>query len=235
LELHLERQLEQGQQFFWHRLRWRTVAGYLPTNRPFEILDVGAGTGILGEFLARERPLATYRFVEPLNSLELRLEERYGAGANARDRVGIEQADFVTLLDVLEHQEDDKAFLGDLVSEMTPGATLLLTVPALKRLWSNWDVSLGHYRRYDKHLMGSLLAPLPVQVREVSYLFPEMLLPAIARKWANPASQVRASNAEFRDLSPLTNAGLYRIGQATVALRRFAPSGTSLFVAFDRR
>ena len=48
------------------------------------------------------------------------------------------------------HQEDDKAFVSDIVAHMRPGALLLLSVPALPWLWSKWDSALGHHRRYDK-------------------------------------------------------------------------------------
>jgi methyltransferase family protein len=234
LEHHLRRQLEHGRQFFWHRLRWRAVAGYIPTGRPVEILDVGAGAGILGAYLQRERPLATYRFVEPIEELARHLGGRFGVDANALDRTGIGHADFVALLDVLEHQEDDLDFMLDLVGEMKRGSKLLLTVPALQRLWSAWDVSLGHYRRYDKKSMRALLGQLPVAVREMSYLFPEMLAPAISRKLAHPASKPSASGAEFRDLPRVANETFYRLGRSTLALRRIAPLGTSLFVAAER-
>src|SRR4051794_24547178 len=63
LEHHLQHQLEHAQAFFWHRLRWRVVAEYLPRDRPLVLVDVGAGTGLLGEFLERARPNVTYRFV----------------------------------------------------------------------------------------------------------------------------------------------------------------------------
>jgi SAM-dependent methyltransferase len=235
LQHHLQHKQAHGRQFFWYRIRWHAVAAYLPTDRPFEILDVGAGTGILGEFLARDRPLATYRFVEPITDLEAHLEYRYGAAANARDRVGIERADFVTLLDVLEHQEDDATFLSDLVAAMKPGAVLLLTVPALQRLWSSWDVALGHYRRYDKRMIRALLNGLPVSVFELNYLFPEMLLPALVRRRTQPSGKANAPKAEFPELSPLANRVLYGIGRVTVELRRFAPAGTSVVLALARR
>ena len=42
LERHLAHQLEHGRSFFWHRLRWRAVAGWLP-DEPFVLVDVGSG------------------------------------------------------------------------------------------------------------------------------------------------------------------------------------------------
>ena len=155
LEVHLRRQIEHSRRFFWHRLRWRAVSGFLPNLAPFELVDVGAGAGLLGDYLHRDRPQATYRFVEPIDSLRQLLRERHGEDADLGDQKGYGSAAFVTLLDVLEHQQDDKAFLTELVKKMAPGTTLLLTVPALQSLWSPWDQALGHFRRYDT---GSLLA-----------------------------------------------------------------------------
>jgi len=66
LEAHLRRQIEHSSRFFWHRLRWRVVRSYLPEGRSFELVDVGAGAGLVGAYLARDRPLGTYRFVEPI-------------------------------------------------------------------------------------------------------------------------------------------------------------------------
>jgi hypothetical protein len=89
---------------------------------------------------------------------------------------------FVTLLDVLEHQADDRAFLSELLDKMEPEAALIVTVPALMGLWSEWDVALGHRRRYDKASFRRCVTGLPVEVRELSYLFPEMI------PWAGSAS-----------------------------------------------
>ena len=89
-----------------------------PTGRPFELVDVGAGAGLLGEYLLRDFPQARYRFVEPIESLEQLLVERFGADANARDETTYTGAEFVTLLDVLEHQPDDLEFMTDVVGRL---------------------------------------------------------------------------------------------------------------------
>lgn len=57
------------------------------------------------------------------------------------------------LLDVLEHIENDEDFLRLLYKKLEPDGKVLITVPAFKCLWSNEDVSAGHFRRYrDKQL-----------------------------------------------------------------------------------
>jgi len=233
LEAHLRRQIDHSRRFFWHRLRWKVVRSYLP-NEAIELVDVGAGAGLLGTYLAMDRPEATYRFVEPIESLREFLRNQYGNAADAGDDADYSGARFVTLLDVLEHQQDDRAFLATLVKKMEPGSRLLLTVPALQKLWSSWDVALGHFRRYDKPSLLACLEGLPLNVDEMSFVFPEMVPLAMVRKRRKPASTKEAGaceDAEFPDLPRLANDVLYGLGSASLTLRRHWRTGTSLFLA----
>jgi SAM-dependent methyltransferase len=229
LEAHLLRQIEHSSDFFWHRVRHRFVAAHAPGG-PFELVDVGAGVGLLGEWLRGARPDATYRFVEPLERLERHLEQRFGAAANARGEERYEHARLVTLLDVLEHQADDAAFLAELVGRLAPGATLVVTVPALQSLWSSWDETLGHHRRYDKVALARTVGDLPVEVEELSYLFPEMV-PLAAVRRRRPAGE----GAEFPDLPRRVNDVLTAVGRVSLAGRRLWPGGTSLAAVLRRR
>ena len=230
LEAHLRRQIEHSRRFFWQRLRWRAVRNYLPTDSAFDLVDVGAGAGLLGDFLARDRPRATYEFVEPIVSLRQFLRDRYGDQADVADHSDFEDASFVTLLDVLEHQEDDQAFMAELVGKMPPGSMLLLTVPALQKLWSDWDVALGHFRRYDKNSLLRSVEGLPLTINEMSFLFPEMVPLGILRARRKNA-KAQGEDAEFPDLPGPVNDLLYGLGTASLALRHKWRTGTSLFLA----
>lgn len=229
LERHLAHQLEHGREFFWHRLRWAVVSAYLP-SQSFTLVDVGAGIGLVGEFLRLERPSATYRFVEPIPFLEEQLEQRYGAGANAKNDARYDGASIVTLLDVLEHQEDDRAFMVDLVARLDRGALLVVTVPAGRYLWSRWDVALGHHRRYDRASFRRAIAGLPVSVVELSYVFPELIPAALVRR----ARQGGGEGVEFPELPRPVNQLLTRIGSVSLRLRRAWPLGTSLFAVLRK-
>lgn len=80
------------------------------------------------------------------------------------------------LLDVLEHIEDDRAFLKDVVANCRPGAHILITVPAHQALWSLHDDTVGHHRRYEAEAFQDLWRELPVEPRLVvplnSHLYP---------------------------------------------------------------
>ncbi|HEX3363077.1 MAG TPA: methyltransferase domain-containing protein, partial [Solirubrobacterales bacterium] len=224
---------ERSQGFFWNRVRWELVESYMPKG-PFDLVDVGAGPGFLGDYLAEHRPDARYAFVEPIEGLERSLIDRFGASANRRDG-DYKGASILTMLDVLEHIEDDRGFLTDLANKSDPGTTLLLTVPALPALWSNWDVLLGHYRRYTKASLASAAELTGFEVIERSYLFPELIPLGMWRRMKERAGSADAgSDAEFPDLSDPLNETLYRLASGTKATRRLWPAGTSLFAVLRR-
>lgn len=81
-----------------------------------------------------------------------------------RDRVSL-----FLLMDVLEHVPDDFLFLSEILGLAKPGSHLILTVPADPALWSEHDVSFGHYRRYACDRFSRLWANLPVTTRLLSY------------------------------------------------------------------
>jgi SAM-dependent methyltransferase len=237
LEAHLRRQIDHSRNFFWHRLRWRAVAAHLPADRTFRLLDVGAGAGLLGVFVQRDFPRASYLFVEPIDSLARYLETVYGVGANAARLSSYRDVEYVLLLDVLEHQRDDRPFLAELLERMAPGATLIITVPALRALWSGWDVALGHQRRYDRSSLRRVVDGLPARVGEVSYLFPEMIPFALLRKRIRTVAQdghASEESAAFPDLPRIVNDGLYAVGRCSLALRRYAPAGSSLLMVLRK-
>lgn len=234
LSLHLQKQIHGAKSFFWHRLRWRLIDEYLPSSGTFRLLDVGAGAGVVGEFLGDAYPAAHYHFVEPLEEMRSHLKSRFGPSRDlqGRDRYDV---DVVTVLDVMEHVHDDRAFLAELVSKVPARTRILVTVPAMPSLWSGWDVALGHHRRYTRQRIEGVLAGMPLRILETSFIFPELVLPAYWRRltWSRSGGQA-ADEADFPDLPEWVNELLYRIGSRSLRLRSSWPFGTSLFMAVER-
>jgi hypothetical protein len=233
LEEHLSAQREDAVDFFWHRLRAEAVSQKLPAAAT-KLLDIGAGAGVFGDYLRRHRPSVEYHFVEQLASLEAALNQRFGADKNARQRLDFREFDTVVLLDVLEHQMSDSDFCAQLVTKMRPGARLIVTVPAMQWLWSGWDAALGHVQRYTRKRLRKAFEGLPVRWMECSYLFPEMVPLALVRKVRLRGTTLQsADEAHFPKLSTPVNESLYWMGRASLALRRLAPLGTSVFGVLD--
>lgn len=233
LESHLSDQIDHHGDFFWHRVRWSVVRRHVPAG-PCTVLDVGAGAGLVGDYLATDRPRARYEFVEPIRSLEERLEQRWGADRNRAGDGPLDDVDVVTLLDVIEHVEDDRSLLADLAARTVPGTVFVVTVPARARLWSAWDVALGHHRRYERPGLRALLESLPFDVAEVSYLFPE-LVPAGWWRARRQGDAPAGDSAEFPRLPWIVDRGLLALSSLTARGRRMAPTGTSLVAVARRR
>jgi glycosyltransferase involved in cell wall biosynthesis len=58
--------------------------------------------------------------------------------------------DTIVCCNVLEHIEDDRGTLADMLALLQPGGRLILLVPALSWLYGTLDEQLRHFRRYEK-------------------------------------------------------------------------------------
>jgi 2-polyprenyl-3-methyl-5-hydroxy-6-metoxy-1,4-benzoquinol methylase len=137
---------------FWFRHRNNAVVrlvSLFPPNGP--ILDIGGGNG----YVARGLENAGFEtvMVEPG---ERGAENAVRRGLNRVVCSTFNGAGFVEgafggagLFDVLEHVENDVAFLQSIRRVLAPGGRLYITVPAHSALWSNDDRLAGHYRRYS--------------------------------------------------------------------------------------
>lgn len=88
-----------------------------------------------------------------------------------------ELADIVLLLDVLEHIEDDKGILENIVqNRITDNNTLFfITVPAFQWIFSHHDKWLGHYRRYDLESLSNVAERPDLKIINRGYFFFSLL------------------------------------------------------------
>jgi SAM-dependent methyltransferase len=168
-----------------HRLR-KEIGRH---DEPLRLLDVGCGAGGMLDHL---REFGDVTGVDPAPAAV-----RYAAGKGADVRFGTlpddlpfttsEHFDVITLLDVLEHIDDDVASLRALHRLLVPGGLLLLTVPAFPALWSGHDVVNEHKRRYTRSGLRQRLEGAGFDVRMLSFfnaaLFPPIAGVRIVKRW----------------------------------------------------
>jgi len=77
--------------------------------------------------------------------------------------------DLVILFDVLEHIEDQDFFLEALKFLMKPNGTLVISVPALRQLFSEYDLCAGHVRRYSLQALEEVLSSHRFAIRHSTY------------------------------------------------------------------
>lgn len=152
------------------------------------LLDCGAGTGRFAkEMEAHCRVLVLDDHEEALRLLRTRFRPDQILGL-AGDQVPLPDAslEYVTALDVLEHTSDDRAVVNGFHRLLKPGGIALITVPAGMALWSDWDVTLHHFRRYSRSQLRALFPDDRWDLIYVNYtnvaVYPAVWL---ARKWRN--------------------------------------------------
>lgn len=130
------------------------------------VLDIGCGTGCtVAEFSRHYEAVGIDASADAIRRARLRYPDCEFVHGTVPDDVAhvIEQVKLVTLMDVLEHVENDSGLLGSIVDAVSDGTLILITVPADMTLWSEHDVVLGHYRRYLPRSLAALWHDLPVE------------------------------------------------------------------------
>jgi SAM-dependent methyltransferase len=161
---------EQRAYFDW-------IAGLFGEALSGELLDHGAGTGMLTERLLGR---ATRVFaLEPDELLSARLSRRFAATPMVTtlpgtietflERYGSGRLDAVVSSNVLEHLLDDVGCLRRLHQALRPGGALAIYVPARGELFGSLDEAVGHRRRYSRSLLRSRLEEAGFVVQWVRY------------------------------------------------------------------
>jgi 2-polyprenyl-3-methyl-5-hydroxy-6-metoxy-1,4-benzoquinol methylase len=162
------------QQHWWFRGRRAIIIPIIERVLPKErraIVDVGCGTGGTVAVLSkRHRCIGIDQSELAINTAHtLYPDAQFRCGVVPRDIHDLrEEAGIYLLMDVLEHIEEDRAFLERIVFFANPGSIFLITVPAHQELWSEHDVTAGHCRRYNSNSLRALWTSLPVRERLLS-------------------------------------------------------------------
>ena len=165
---------------YWFRHRNICVASIVARFPPGGVvIDIGGGNGFVALGLRQA-------------GFETMLVEPGAAGARngfARGLRPVAQATFenagflpqslaaIGVFDVVEHIEEDAAFLEGIRAALRPGGRLYVTVPAFPWLWSPEDIEAGHFRRYTRSSLERLLVGAGFEIDFASYFFWLLPLP----------------------------------------------------------
>jgi|SRR5579871_1363544 len=216
---------------------WKNYWGSL--IRPYlgkHVLEVGAGIGANTELLCsseQERWIS----LEPDESLSETITERLEQHPYRHIvdvRVGSigsisldEKFDSILYIDVLEHIQDDRRELELASKLLKSGGTLIVLAPAHQRLYSPFDRSVGHFRRYS---IDSLLSvgPPSLNVLKLIYVDAAGLLASSAnllylRQSLPTAGQIRFWDRYLVPLSARIDPWLrFRLGKTVLGFWRKA-------------
>ena len=169
------REFDHGPRHPWEMARLALIEGIVrrhvgPSDR---LLEVGCGDGFVVGELVERLALPQAVGIDPfLTDEQLQaMNERSGKVQFVRDGGGDELFGLATLLDVLEHVEDDRALLRGAVDRLRDDGIVMITVPACPRLMSSHDRFMSHYRRYSRASLDALLSDCKLVPVESGSLF----------------------------------------------------------------
>ncbi len=171
----------------WEITRAKAVRYLLKKyETPFSHLaDIGSGDIFILQSLAGNKTADAYSAIDSAYTNELidqLKKNHYTSDINfypGINETAGHKSDCVLLLDVLEHCENDKELLQQLMSEnFTTGNSLFfITVPAFQKFFSQHDILLKHYRRYSRKQIMKICKSQQLEILSSGYFF-FSLLPA---------------------------------------------------------
>jgi 2-polyprenyl-3-methyl-5-hydroxy-6-metoxy-1,4-benzoquinol methylase len=143
-----------------------------------DVLEVGAGIGETARHLL-DRRQRSWLCLEPdarlattlttwARTAELTPPPVVKIGTTA-DIDSASRFDAILYIDVLEHIEDDRGEMARAAGLLAPGGHLVVLSPAFPSLYSEFDRSVGHFRRYTRKSLAAVM-PETVTRRRLVYL-----------------------------------------------------------------
>lgn len=139
--------------------------------------EVGAGSGNFSSLLLHE-PIEKLVAIEPSKNVYdlLRVKTAHDARVVNHNAffpdVSAEYNDYfdsIIYVDVLEHVKDEAKELSYIYKSLQKGGYVCIFVPALSWLYSEHDKSIGHFRRYGKKQLKTLLKEAGFEIIKTEY------------------------------------------------------------------
>jgi len=239
---------EMEQKHFWHIGRKEIIYDVLKRNTPhlaeLRMLEIGCGNGSVLAYL-KENGVNIGGgdiFIEGLKFCQQRADPVALYQVDILSLPFHNDFDIIGVFDVLEHIEEDEKALAEISQALKPGGTIFITVPAHKLLWSYFDESSNHKRRYSRKEIVTKLERNDFVIKKMSFymffLFPLMLSIRIINNTLrrNEAKRNARTSIELKTV-PLVNRIFLELLRLEKWLLRYLdlPFGASIMVLAEKR
>jgi len=218
---------------WWHISKRKYVLNIIKQNidkKNPKILDIGCGTGQNIKELSKIGDVwGIDNSKEAIKYCKLKNIDHVKLGSSEKTGFSESFFDVITLLDVLEHVEEDTT-LEEIKKVLKKDGFLIITVPAFKFLWSKWDEVLHHKRRYTKKSLIKALEKNGFKTVKINYLYSYLFLPVLLIRPLKSLSKSKSYSSDFKINSNFVNRTSLIITNIERYLSDFVtiPFGTSI-------
>jgi len=160
---------------WWWRARERVILELLrrcglPRGQE-TILDVGCGDGVFFDRLSQFGKVQGVESDPAIVDPHSRWSQAIHIGPFDDSFQPPGRYSLILMLDVIEHVPAPEAMLRKAGELLAPGGLIVLTVPALKSLWTTHDDLNKHYTRYTKQSLRAVVRAAGLSERSSRYFF----------------------------------------------------------------
>ncbi|MBN2745332.1 MAG: methyltransferase domain-containing protein [Bacteroidales bacterium] len=173
----------------WELARFEVMKDILSRRIDFDsvrmVADIGCGDAFVVDNLAAFMPKANLAAVDKnftaVEKEQILASIRHSNITLFEDVLELESLqqniDIVLLMDVIEHVEKDVDFIRQVktLPNVTSNTLFFVTVPAFQSLFSEHDVFLNHFRRYNQSQLQEVLMQAGLKVNQTGYFFLSLL------------------------------------------------------------
>jgi SAM-dependent methyltransferase len=206
------------------------------------VLDAGCGWGVTLEALEKDGYRAAGLDISRrcLQTLVHPSRELIEADLTQPLPSDVPQFDAALALDVIEHLDDDHTAVARLGELVRPDGVVVVSVPALPDLYSEFDLIQGHRRRYLPDMVRRAFQGTGLVLKRILW-WGQWLVPLLRRRRGRRLAVAGESTADtyrrYLSLPPwplsLVLPWLFRLEQPRT-LRGVSTTGTSLFAVARR-
>ena len=214
----------------WKNYYAQIIKKYLKND----VLEVGAGIGETTHSLCKSNgEQKSWLCVEPDPELTKEISKKRQSGylpsfieviTGTLETIDSNRKfDAILYIDVIEHIKDDALELTRASSFLKKSGRLIILVPAHNYLFSEFDRSIGHFRRYNKQMLKKVV-PSELKKIDLRYLDSLGLFASLTNKWFLKQQYPELKQIKFWDnfivpVSKFTDViSFYSVGKTVVGV-----------------
>ena len=142
------------------------------------IIEIGSGIGTFSKFIIGSGRTVTLSDLNDnyINDLKEKYKDNPSVSVLKADAGKIDETiagkkfDTVVAINIIEHLENDDEAFERIKRTLLPGGRLIFIVPAHKQLFSRFDKSIGHFRRYRKSELERQLVGKGYRIEYIEFM-----------------------------------------------------------------